>query len=229
MSISFVLVEPSRATNVGAAARAIKTMGFNKLILVGSELHLTPEAGWLAHGATDILESVEVMPDLASVRQRFDILVATTARERGTPRQFFDPQQLSRHLEQTGSASIALLFGREASGLSNDELESCDLFSYVPLANDYPSLNLAQAVMVYSYALSQTLSNIDASLSASQATADSGQLQALKHKAEALLVELEAGEDKKLKQWLLDGMARLGERDCKLAHQLLNDIKRKLG
>lgn len=230
MSLSFVLVEPSRAANVGAAARAIKTMGFTQLVLVGSSLHLADEARWLAHGATDILDNSLIIEDMAQLRQQFDLLIATTARERGTPRVYLTPSELSQRLslnasdERLSSASRALVFGRESTGLTNDELAICDLYSYVPLANPYPSMNLAQAVMVYSYALSQTTTQIG--LVSSQA--QTGQVQALKAKAQVLLDKLALAEQDKLTQWLLDGAALLSDRDCKMAHQLVNDILKKL-
>ena len=226
MSLVFVLVEPSRPANVGAAARAIKTMGFEQLILVNSNLHLDKEAHWLAHGATDILERTLVVDSVADIRAQYDQLIATTARERGTPRQYLTPDELKDTvLQQSGSVEkIALLFGRESSGLSNSELELCDLFSYVPLINDYPSLNLAQAVMVYSYALSE----VNNRLKHKQVRPQEGQLQALKNRTKILLQHLDTQEDVKLSRWLLDGMSLLGDRDCKMAHQLLNDIGRKL-
>jgi tRNA/rRNA methyltransferase len=224
MPISFVLVEPARATNVGAAARAIKTMGFGQLVLVNSRLHLESEAQWLAHGATDVLDNTRVIDSLAQLRREYDLLIGTTARERGSPRQYLNPAELNQRLSDTQLSSCALLFGRESSGLSNEELNLCDLYSYVPLANDYPSLNLAQAVMVYSYALS----NLSASIGLNPVPAAPGQLQALKQKARDLLTTLEVQQDEKLSQWLQDGLARLAERDCKMAHQLLNDVLRKL-
>ncbi|BAJ02122.1 tRNA/rRNA methyltransferase [Shewanella violacea] len=226
MSLVFVLVEPTRAANVGAAARAIKTMGFEQLILVNSSLHLEKEAHWVAHGATDILERTLVVDSVADIRAQYDQLIATTARERGTPRQYLTPDELKGTLiEQSDSVKkIALLFGRESSGLSNSELELCDVFSYVPLINDYPSLNLAQAVMVYSYALSE----VNNRLKQKQIQPQEGQLQALKNRTQLLLQELGTQDDVKLSRWLLDGMSLLGDRDCKMAHQLLNDIGRKL-
>ncbi|QFU22817.1 tRNA/rRNA methyltransferase [Shewanella eurypsychrophilus] len=226
MSLAIVLVEPTRPANVGAAARAIKTMGFDQLVLVNSHLHLEKEAHWLAHGATDILENTLVLDSVAEVKSQFDQLIATTARERGIQRHYLTPEALNEALlsQTTSVNNTALLFGRESCGLSNSELALCDLYSYVPLINDYPSLNLAQAVMVYSYALSQ----VNNRLKIKHIDAGQGQLQALKQRTSDLLQKLEAQDDTKLTQWLLDGISLLGDRDCKMAHQLLNDIHRKL-
>jgi tRNA/rRNA methyltransferase len=119
---------------------------------------------------------------------------------------------------------VGLVFGREASGLTNEELEPCDLYTSIPLQNDYPSLNLAQAVMVYSHALNQ----VDRQIGFCQTPAPDAQLQALKAKAETLLDELDIRDDDKLRAWLLDGVALLRARDCKMAHQLASDLLKSL-
>ncbi|MCL1038061.1 tRNA/rRNA methyltransferase [Shewanella submarina] len=220
MSLSFILVEPARAANVGAAARALKTMGFNELILVNSSAHQEDEARWVAHGAADILDNIREVPSLASLREEFDLLIGSTARERGSAKVFLTPDELNGRLQQHEGGKVGLVFGREASGLSNEELNTCDLYTYVPLKNEYPSMNLAQAVMVYCYALS----NLDARIGIQQSQAPDAQVQALKAKAEVLLDKLAVKQDDKLRAWLLDGVAQLQSRDCKMAHQLASDL-----
>ncbi len=222
--LSIVLVEPARAANVGAAARAMKTMGFNELILVGSQVHLEEEARWVAHGATDILDNVRCYDSFDALRQDFDLLIATTARERGSPRTFLAPDELATTLSHSGAGSRALVFGRESSGLSNQELDACDLFSYVPLAGEYPSLNLGQAVMVYSYALS----GLSGTIGLQQTVAAEGQIQSLKQKAQQLADLLALSEQDKLRPWLQNGIGLLSDRDCKMAHQLISDIMKKI-
>jgi tRNA/rRNA methyltransferase len=216
MSLSFILVEPARAANIGGAARAIKTMGFAELLLVNSDGCQDKEAHWVAHGATDILERVRHAESLQDLRQEFDLLIGSTARERGQPRQYLRPEELKARLTDHRGGKIGLVFGRESSGLTNDELALCDLYTYVPMQNDYPSMNLAQAVMVYSYALSE----VDRQIGICQTPAPDAQLQALKVKAESLLDRLKIRDDDKLKTWLLDGVALLKSRDCKMAHHL---------
>ncbi|MCF1428945.1 MAG: tRNA/rRNA methyltransferase [Shewanella sp.] len=224
MSLSFILVEPARAANVGAAARALKTMGFSELILVNSKVHLEDEAQWVAHGAADVLENVREVSALSNVRDEFDLLVGSTARGRGRPKTYLTPEQLNLRLQAHQGGKMGLVFGREASGLSNDELELCDLYTYVPLKNDYPSMNLAQAIMVYCYALS----NLDTVIGLNQTPAPDGQLQALKEKALTLLDRLSVKPDDKLRSWLLDGVSQLQSRDCKIAHQLASDLLKHL-
>jgi tRNA/rRNA methyltransferase len=94
----------------------------------------------------------------------------------------------------------------------------------VPLQDDYPSLNLAQAVMVYSYALSE----VEHRIGLRQTPAPDAQLQALKVKTEILLNKLDIRNDDKLRAWLLDSVALLKSRDCRMAHQLASDILKHL-
>jgi tRNA/rRNA methyltransferase len=199
-------------------------MGFAELLLVNSDGCQDKEAHWVAHGATDILERVRHAESLQDLRQEFDLLIGSTARERGQPRQYLRPEELKARLTDHRGGKIGLVFGRESSGLTNDELALCDLYTYVPMQNDYPSMNLAQAVMVYSYALSE----VDRQIGICQTPAPDAQLQALKVKAESLLDRLKIRDDDKLKTWLLDGVALLKSRDCKMAHQLASDILKHL-
>lgn len=224
MSFSFILVEPARAANVGAAARAIKTMGFTQLILINSSLHLADEAHWLAHGATDILDNVQIYPSLNEARSHFDLLIGTTARERGSAKNYLAPHKLPQIINDHFGGEQAIVFGRESSGLTNCELNLCDLYSYVPLMHDYPSINLAQAVMVYSYALS----SIQRKIGMQNTAAPHDQLQALKDKANTLFINLEINKDNKLHDWFIDKLSTFDNRDCKMAHQFINDILKKL-
>ena len=217
-------MEPARAANVGASARAIKTMGFSELILVNSDVYQDREAYWIAHGATDILQQIRPVNSLRALRQEFDLLIGSTARERGLPKQYLTPTELNACLSDHEGGKVGLVFGREASGLTNEELELCDLYTSVPLQSDYPSLNLAQAVMIYSYALS----SIGKKIGLCQTPAPDAQLQALKVKAVALLNKLNIRNDDKLRTWLMDGLGLLKSRDCKMAHQLANDLIKHL-
>lgn len=157
MHFSFVLVEPETPENVGAAARAIKTMGFGDLRIVAPrcEIHTGP-ARYLAHGSADILDRAQVFPTLIEALHDLDLVVGTVSVHRRVYKKFFSihelPDQIERLKESAGS--VAIVFGRESSGLTNDEIALCDLVTSVPMAVDFPSLNLAQAVMVYAFALS---------------------------------------------------------------------------
>ena len=159
MRLTIILVAPARAENVGAAARAMKTMGFRDLRIVDSEAHLAPAARWVAHGSGDILDGVTTYPTLAAALHAVDFTVATTARSRARFHYYATPQQLLPLLEEKAQwmTHAALVFGREDSGLSNEELALADVLTGVPMAADYPSLNLGQSVMVYCYQLTSLL------------------------------------------------------------------------
>ena len=153
MQLHIVLVAPARPENVGAAARAMKTMGFASLRIVDSEAHLQPAARWVAHGAGEILDGVQTFATLEQALADVDFTVATTARSRARFHYYCTPpellEQLSERKQWVGQA--ALVFGREDSGLTNEELALADLLTGVPMLADYPSLNLGQAVLLMAH------------------------------------------------------------------------------
>ncbi|AYM93411.1 tRNA/rRNA methyltransferase [Serratia sp. 3ACOL1] len=226
MQLHIVLVAPARAENVGAAARAMKTMGFTSLRIVDSEAHLQPAARWVAHGAGDILDAVQTFSTLEQALADVDFTVATTARSRARFHYYCTPQQLTEQLaeRQQWVHQAALVFGREDSGLTNEELELADLLTGVPMVADYPSLNLGQAVMVYCYQLAQLM----AVSSVQEPLADAGQLNALRQRADRLLQALDVANDQKLRDWLHQRLGVLQQRDTVMLHRLLHDIEKKL-
>ncbi|TQI78756.1 tRNA/rRNA methyltransferase [Serratia fonticola] len=226
MQFHIVLVAPARPENVGAAARAMKTMGFTSLRIVDSEAHLQPAARWVAHGAGDILDTLQVYPCLEQALADVDFTVATTARSRARFHYYCTPQQLSGQLaeRQHWIRQAALVFGREDSGLTNEELALADVLTGVPMVADYPSLNLGQAVMVYCYQLAE-LMGVNAM---PEPQADAGQLQALRQRADRLLKTLDVADDQKLRDWLHQRLGVLQQRDTVMLHTLLHDIEKKL-
>jgi len=161
MRIRFVLSHPAVPENVGAAARALVTCGFDELALVADEaseasgVHLEERARWLAVGAAEVLGSAKVYPTLAEAVAGADLVIGTTARHRSFLRPVVDSRALRAFLIEKGdpAMSLALVFGSEQNGLSNEELALCQLVTTIPIAAPYPSLNLAQAVMVFAYEL----------------------------------------------------------------------------
>jgi tRNA/rRNA methyltransferase len=156
-STRFVLVEPSHPGNVGAAARALKTMGFSRLVLVAPRVpHVQsdPEAIAMASGADDVLAGAHVVPTLADALNGVQWSVALTARSReyGPPQ--LVPRAAAAHArEHAAHGDIALVFGNERTGLSNEDVERCSLLAHIPANPAYSSLNLAQAVQVLAYEL----------------------------------------------------------------------------
>ncbi len=228
MQLAFVLVEPKVPENVGAAARALCTMGFGELWLVNSDLHTRPEAHWLAHGSDHVLDNARIFPDLAAVRNSVDLLMGTSAKPRHHRQDWHEPAQLREILASKGTsvATAALVFGREDRGLSNDELALCDLLTGFPMAVSYPSLNLSQAVMLYAWELSGLAKEHAAPTEPASADA---RLGALRQRLGALLPELDAPADGKLSHWVFERLPLLTERDVGFVHTLCGNIERRLG
>jgi tRNA/rRNA methyltransferase len=172
-STRFVLVEPSHPGNVGAAARALKTMGFSRLVLVSPRVpHVQsdPEAIAMASGADDVLASAHVVPTLADALSGVHWSIALTARLR----EYGPPQWTPRAAagvarEQAVHGEIALVFGNERTGLSNEDVERCSALAHIPANPAYSSLNLAQAVQVLAYELRTMYLSADSATAGAQA------------------------------------------------------------
>lgn len=200
--------------------------GFSDLWLVNSDLHTRPEAHWLAHGSDHILDNARIFPDLAAVRNSADLLMGTSAKPRHNRQDWHEPAALRTVLSNKGdtAATAALVFGREDRGLANEELALCDLLTGFPMAVTYPSLNLAQAVMLYAW----ELSGLEKASAQPEAAASTSGLAALRSRLESLLPELDAPADEKLSQWVFEKLPLLSDRDIGFVHTLCGNIERKL-
>jgi len=156
-----VLVEPSHPGNVGAAARALKTMGFSRLVLVSprvADVKNDPEAIAMASGADDVLASAHVVPTLADALSgaHWSLALTARAREYGPP-QLAPRAAATQAREHAVHGDIALVFGNERTGLENSELQLCHAAVHIPSAADFPSLNLAQAVQLLAWEVRRAL------------------------------------------------------------------------
>jgi len=151
-NIRIVLVNTHHPGNIGSAARAMKNMGLTRLYLVEPKDFPSFEASQLASSATDVLKDAVVVDTLAEALQGCSFVCGTTARLRSVKWPQVDARECGEviHLESE-QHEVALVFGRERSGLSNDELELCQTLVNIPTAEAYSSLNLGQAVQVLSY------------------------------------------------------------------------------
>ena len=152
-NIRIVLVEPTHPGNIGAAARAMKTMGLRRLYLVNPVRFPSADATAMASGADDLLVNACVCRDLAEALSGCGRVIGTTARERRIPWPVMDPRTAATEIVERASNSVevAVLFGREHSGLNNDEVESCQAMVRVPTDEAFSSLNLAAAVQLVAY------------------------------------------------------------------------------
>lgn len=150
-NIRIVLVGTTHAGNIGGAARAMLNMGLTRLALVQPQaLFPCAEATARASGADDLLENVQVFDSLQKAVQDCVLVFGTTARERSVAWQIFDPESCSKKIRET-SGEIAIVFGREHSGLTNEELDVCHAAVKIPTNSQFSSLNLAAAVQVICY------------------------------------------------------------------------------
>ena len=154
--IHIILVEPKVPGNIGAVARAMTTMGLSRLVLVNpAEFRHEAEARWMAHGAGEILDNARVVPALDDAVNDLALVIGTTNRTRGIWLSPIQPIEAAcAELSSVArSQPCGILFGREDRGLLNDELQRCNVIARIPAATSYPSLNLAQSVMVCAYEL----------------------------------------------------------------------------
>lgn len=153
-NIRFVLFQPTHPGNVGASARAIKTMGFSDLVLVSPVSHLGPDARARASGALDVLEAARVVNTFPEAIEDCTLVIGASARHRrlGVPE--LDPRlAAAQMLAAARSGPVAIVFGPERSGLTNEELDRCHSIVYIPANPEYSSLNLASAVQILAWEL----------------------------------------------------------------------------
>ncbi len=150
--IRIVLVETSHPGNIGAAARALKNMALEELVLVRPRQFPHPEATARASGADDLLARARVVPDLATALAGCGLVLATTARERDQYFRVLDARAAARRAGGGGSiAPVAVMFGAERTGLTNEELDQAHALLRIPANPGYAALNLAMAVQIVGY------------------------------------------------------------------------------
>jgi tRNA/rRNA methyltransferase len=221
MELHFILVKPGVPGNVGAAARALKTMGFKQLRLVDPCDHLGTEARMLAHASEDILESAGVFESLEQAIADLDITIATTAKNRDARVAYLDAREIPSTIRRKGASvgEVGIVFGREESGLTNNEIRMCDLVSSIPMATVYPSLNLAQSVMVYAYIMSAE-SPTENGMKTAEPEREG--FRAMMDKSKKVLKDLDIDNTPALYNRILERLALLGEDDIHLMHSILN-------
>ena len=150
--VRIVLVNTSDCRNMGSAARAMKTMGLSNLVLVDPIEMPNGQAQALAAGATDVLANAKVVSTLSEAIADCGLVVGTSARSRTLPWPMLEPRECGEKMVSEASEyPVALVFGRESSGLTNDELQQCHFHVQIPANPEYSSLNLAMAVQTLSY------------------------------------------------------------------------------
>ncbi len=216
--LTFVLVNPAREENIGAAARALKTMGiFNLLLIAPKANHLGKRAMATAHASHDILESAIVFDTLAEAISNFDLVIGSTAKNRNVAENYHPVEDLVDIITAKGNTinHVAIVFGGEESGLSNEQLALCHVLSTIPMYSKYPSLNLAQSVMVYASHLSKLTLTLEPKTELHPVESE---LPVIRDKARQILADVEIQSDNIIFTRIMERLMIMTKDDINLFH-----------
>jgi tRNA (cytidine32/uridine32-2'-O)-methyltransferase len=156
--IRIVLIETTHSGNIGSVARAMKTMGLSQLVLVAPKTEVDGQAYALSAGASDVLANARIVGSLAEAIADCPLVIGTSHKPKSHDIEVLDPRQCGLKVAaEVAQGPVAIVFGRESNGLSNDELRQCNFHLCIPTNADYTSLNLAMAVQVVSYEIRMAL------------------------------------------------------------------------
>lgn len=159
-NIRIVLIDTSHPGNIGGAARAMKNMGLDKLYLVAPQQYPHEKAVWRASNALDVLDKAVVCETLDEAIEGCQLVLGTSARDRSMPWPVLDPRQSAESvISEPEEHQVAILFGREDRGMTNEELQRCHFHLQIPANPEYTSLNLGTAVQVVCYELRMAMLN----------------------------------------------------------------------
>jgi tRNA (cytidine32/uridine32-2'-O)-methyltransferase len=231
--VRFVLSRPSHPGNIGASARAIRTMGFTRLALVAPRAFPHPEATALAAGAADVLDAAMCRAELREAVADCRFVLGATARRRGVSIRELTPRAAAAFVEQSAirGDEVAIVFGNERAGLENEELALCHAAVTIPSDPACPSLNLAQAVQVVAYELGLRGVDMPAPPSPADPAATSAQVeQMFTHLAQTLEdIDFHKGRSprtilQRLRRLFL--RARPDPRELRILHGIFADVQR---
>ena len=235
-NIDIVLVHTTHSGNIGGVARAMKNMGLTRLTLVAPLEYPAPEATWRAASATDVMERARVVATLDEAIADCQFVVRTNARARRIPWPVQDARLAAiRVCEHSAVEKVAILFGREDSGLNNDELRCCNLHCHIPTHEDYESLNLAMAVQIVCYEVRMT--QLDGQLPQAEDShwenpfATSQDMEYFFEHLEATLIDLEFLDPKAPRQLMtrlrrLYSRVRLDDMEVNILRGVLKETRR---
>ncbi len=230
--IRIVLSHTSHPGNIGAAARAMKTMGLRSLYLINPRFFPDKEADARAANASDILELAKICAGLDEALKNTVLTAAITARPRELSHDVFDARQGAQELLRYAQQQpVALLFGRESSGLTTAEVNKCQIIIHIPANPEYPSLNLASAVQVMSYELRMALTQ-NATPAAIRSSASFNEMESLYAHLEELMIAsdfLDPQKPKLLMQRIrrLFARARLEKEEVQILRGILTALGKR--
>ena len=233
--VQIVLVNTSHPGNIGAAARAMKNMGLDKLCLVNPQIFPSAEATARASGADDLLAAARRVDSLDAALTGTRLVIGASARNRTLPVPMLDPRECAELvMQQPGDTATAIVFGRERTGLTNDELDRCHYLVQIPANPDYPSLNVAAAVQVISYELRMAAGLSLSRPGSRHRYATTEEMELFYQHLEEVLVAIEfldAGNPRQLMRRLrrLFGRARPNENEVNILRGILTAIEQRRG
>lgn len=172
-NITITLVKTKTSANIGSVARAMNCMGFKKLALVSPRCQIDRESFSLAVGSDDILKNAKIYFDFKDFLSNFSLIVGTTKKTGKKRMNFTTPEIFSKNiLTKHLNSNIAILFGAEDYGLSMSELKECSHLIYIPVSEEFGSLNLSQAVMILCYEMRKSLENVNFNHTSQKASSD---------------------------------------------------------
>ena len=239
-NIRVVLIDTAHPGNIGASARAMKNMGLNQLILVQPKDFPSGVAVGRAASATDILESAVVVDSLQAAVADCGLVICASARSRKIPWPMLSPEQTGQKvIKEIGLTNIALVFGREDSGLSNEELQLGHFHVQIPSDEKYSSLNLAAAVLVICYEIRKAASkeNTDAKSQDAeiwdQEFATGDQVEHFYQHLEQVMIDIKFHDPKNPRQLMqrmrrLFGRVRLDVMELNILRGILTNIEHSM-
>lgn len=231
--IRIVLVNTTHPGNIGAAARAMKNMGLQDLALVQPKTFPSPEAVARASGANDVLESARICSTLEEAIADRELIIGASARLRTIPWPQLDPRQCAA-LVTENSVKTAILFGREHSGLNNEELERCHYLLHIPCDPEFSSLNVASALQVVAYELFVAAEEDRPEERSMSPLATGEQMESFFRHLEATLREVRFLHEKKSSPSLMRRLrrifnrARLEQKEIHILRGILNAVQLQL-
>ncbi|HJP04450.1 MAG: RNA methyltransferase [Gammaproteobacteria bacterium] len=229
--IRFVLCETSHPGNIGAAARAIKTMGFSDLVLVNPQEFPSREADARASSAVDVLIQARVESSLENAIADCGLVVGTSARRRSTRWPELDPRECATEVLKVSTVSpVAIVFGTERSGLENEQMDLCNALVHIPANPDYSSLNMAAAVQLIAYELRMAQGESDPPQLPEFPPATAGDIELFYEHLWRVLVAsgfLKPDNPRQLRRKLrrLFNRARLDENELKILRGVLSSVE----
>jgi len=233
LKLAFILYRPGVAGNIGASARAIKTMGFSDLRLINPVDHLADEARMMAHGSTDILEQSTVWENIDEAVADLDFTICTTAKPKNAKVDYIPSQELRDFIESKSplAKKVGIIFGSEESGLPGSIIRKANAGVTIPMHTTYPSLNLAQAVMIIAYELSDLASTPGHREMNDAAVPDKGSWKELEVRTTKILESAGIMDSTPLHHRILERMSFMKASDARLAHsvtrRILNLLERR--